>query len=104
MYLYRQRYVRKRSDSLYPWGERPFFIVPPFVFHKSWYKEGEKEAFEGPEVPGVGGEINDSFSKDFLVQALGRALGSGSAVGEGMEISKTSFLPPCYSKSGRAAD
>lgn len=50
----------------------------------------------------MGGEIKDSFSKDFLMPALEQALGSG--VRGGMEISKTSFLPPCYSKSGRAAD
>lgn len=81
-------------------GEKDFFISPPVVFSKSWFKDVEMEVLEAPAVPGVGGEINDSFSKHFLMPTLG----VGSGVVEGMKINKTEFLPPCYSKSGVAAD
>lgn len=66
----------------------------------------KEEALEGPEVPGVGGEINDSFRKHVLMPTPGQALrrGSGSGVVEGMKINKACFSLPCYSKFGGAAD
>lgn len=73
------------------------------MFSQSGFKDVEVKALEGLEVPGVGGESN-SFSKHFLIPTLGGALGNGSAVLEGMKVNKTCFSPPCYSKSGGAAD
>ena len=74
------------------------------MFIQSWFKDVEMKALEGLGVPGVGGESNNSFSKHFLILTLGGALGNGSGVLEGMKVNKTCFSPPCYSKSGGAAD
>lgn len=74
------------------------------MFSKGWFKAVQKETPEGSRVLGVGGKINDSFGKHFLMPSRGQVLGSGSGVVESMKINKTCFSPPCYSKSDGAAD
>ena len=83
---------------------KTFFITPPIVFRQSWFKDVEMKALEGLGVPGVGGEINDSFIECFLILTMGGALGNESGVLEGSKVNTTCLSPPCYSKSGGAAD
>lgn len=104
MYLYRGMCTTEAFWLIVSLVRKTFFITPPIVFRQSWFKDVEMKALEGLGVPGVGGEINDSFSECFLILTLGGALGNESGVLEGSKVNTTCFSPPCYSKSGGAAD
>lgn len=80
--------------------EKDFFHHSSLVFSKSWFQDVEGEALEGREVPGVGGEINDSFKKHFLMPTLGRALERGGQGVEGIHINAISFTFMLFRRKG----